>query len=118
MSSTDKAAADPATTRLLDKFWNQQLLPAAQALRARGVSFFEAAPDAKATSYYTSHQSSADPFVKLEPADWEQLMRDMWQQEGFPELAALATPLMELAEKLKLPDAEQSDVSPFIYVMF
>ena len=118
MSSTEKPAADPATTKLLDKFWSQQLLPAAEALRTRGVRFFETAPDAKADSYYTSHEPSADPFIKLEPADWEKLLRDMWQKEGFPELASLAHPLMELAAKLKLRDAEQSDVSPFIYVMF
>jgi hypothetical protein len=118
MSSTEKSAADPATTKLLDKFWNQQLLPAAQSLHGRGVRFFETAPDPASTSYYTPHKSAADPFVQLEPADWERLLRDMWQKEGLPELTTLAGPLMDLAEKLKLRDAEQSDVSPFIYVMF
>jgi hypothetical protein len=118
MSSTEKPTVDSATRRLLEKFWTQQLLPAAAALRSRDVRFFDLAPDASVKTYYSRHQNVDAPFVALEPADWESLLREMWQREGLPELATLAGPLMALAQKLKLREEEQADVSPFIYVMF
>ncbi|HEY2882304.1 MAG TPA: hypothetical protein VGJ15_07720, partial [Pirellulales bacterium] len=99
MSSTEKAKKleiDAATRRLLEKFWNQQLLPAATALNKRGVKFFETAPDAAAGSYYTKHAKAADPFTTLEPAEWEAKLKQLWQQENLPELAAMAGPLMAL----------------------
>jgi len=118
MNSTDKSAIDLGTRRLLGKFWTQQLVPAAAALRARGVKFFESGPNPAVETYYCQHQSTDSPFVTLESDQWEPLLREMWQCEELPELAALAGPLMALAQKLKLREEEQADVSPFIYVMF
>ena len=119
MSSTDKkSAADPATQKLLEKFWADRLVPAAQAARQRGIKFFELGPDAATPTYYTKHQSAGDPFSQLEPDQWETKLREMWQKDGLPELANLSKPLMQLAEKLKMKDDTTSDVSPYIYVMF
>src|SRR5690242_12479115 len=119
MSSTDKRTSpDPATQKLLEKFWTGQLVPAAEAVRARNIKFFETHPDATAKSYYTPHKAADSPFTTLEPNEWESKLRALWQQGNLPELANLAGPLMNLASKLKMKDDENADVSPYIYVMF
>jgi len=41
-----------------------------------------------------------------------------WQQQGMPELADLAEPLIALAERLRPVVAESPNVSPNIYVMY
>lgn len=109
---------DKATEALLHRFWVEIMAPAAEALRRRGVEFFGLHPDAGAASYYVAHQPAGSPFYEIEPATCEARLREMWQREGYAELAALAGPLMALAPKLAPRKEDEGDVSPFIYVMF
>ncbi len=118
MNPADTSPMDPGDRRLVENFWSQRLIPAAEALRARGVTLLERRPDPQVASYYTPWRGSAVPFTTLEPDAWESMLRRLWLDQGLPELAALAGPLMELSRRLKVPEEEDADVSPFIYVMF
>jgi hypothetical protein len=117
MSSTEKTPVDDANLKLLHQFWTERLVPAAEALRARGVRFFELAPDAAATTYY-SPAVEHDQFFTIEPENCEALLKEMWQRQQLPELAELAGPLAALSKPLAPTADDHGDVSPFIYVMF
>ncbi len=113
MSSTD-----PSLDGELHAFFAQRLAPAAEALRQRGVRFFETAPDAAAPSYYVDHAATPDPFAELEPGRFAELLKAHWAGQQLPELAELAEPLMALAPRVGPKQEDAGDVSPFIYVMF
>jgi hypothetical protein len=103
---------------LLKDFWAKHMLPAADALRKRGVTFFATGPDPRAQTYWHEHAATSNPFYEIDPARAEAELRDMWQKQGYPELANLAGPLAKLAPKLEPKKEDAGDVSPFIYVMF
>jgi hypothetical protein len=113
MSSTDAQVE-----KLLQKFWVERMLPAAESLRKRGVSFFATGPEAAAATYYHEHVKSTSPFWEIEPARAEAELKAMWQREGHAELVNLAGPLIALAPKVEPKAKDEGDVSPFIYVMF
>ncbi len=117
MSSTNKAPVDTATLRLLKDFWEQRLVPAAEKLRARGVRFFELAPDPAVASYYTAPNAD-EIFFTIEPEQCEAQLGEMWRQQDLPELAALSGALVALAGPLAPKEDDRGDISPFIYVMF
>jgi hypothetical protein len=117
MSSTKKSPVDDANSKLLQQFWTEQLVPAAEALRARGVHFFELRPDAAAKTYY-SRPDESEPFFTIEPRECESLLKEMWKRQELPELVELAGSLVALAKPLAPAADVEGDVSPFIYVMF
>jgi hypothetical protein len=108
MNSTDE--------RLLRRFWVNRVLPAAEALRRRGVRFFPLGPE-PGDSWYHGPPAAAD----FRRPDERALARELaarWEAEGLPELAALASPLEELAGQLEISEEETPDISPFVYVMY
>lgn len=110
MSSTDDG-------RLAASFFGELLVPAAERLRQRGIVFFPLGPVFEEPSWWEGPPSGPD-FVPLDTGSIESRLRDLWRSEGLPELDELVQPLMELAEKLEVRDLEDSEVSPFVYVMY
>ena len=105
------------TETLLRSFFAERLVPAAQCLRERHVTFFATGPDPAAESYFERHQT-APYFTTIEPEDCIPRLVQMWQEEGLHELAELAEPLAELVLLLAPKDDDSGELSPLIYVMF
>ena len=110
MSSTDE--------RKLRKFFAKRLLPVAESLRARGVRLLPVAPHAEAESWYEDATRGEPDFTEIEAEDCERALREMWERQGLPELAALAADLMRLARDLDLDEEQAAEVSPFLYAMY
>lgn len=110
MSSTDE--------RRLRRFFQEELVRAADELRRRGVSLFPLRPEPEQATWYVPGPAGEPEFVELEAEDCEQKLRDHWQAQGLPELARLAGPILELARSLELDEEQAADVSPFVYVMY
>jgi len=96
------------------RFYRRHLAPTAERLRARSVRFFALGPD-EAESWFEPPPQGSD-FFALE--DLEGALRERWQADGLPELAALASRLAELADALEIREQDSADVSPFVYVMY
>ena len=104
----------------INDFWQAQIIPAAESLRARGVSFFTPA-DAKST-WITVPEETPDLFI----VERETLVADLEARwAAHPELKALVAPLLILAESTaaQISDSDSnsdnnSDVSSSLYVMF
>jgi len=106
-------------------FFEEVMVPAAAQRRAAGKSFFALGPDAEAETYFVEPARSV-----MRPADFElgatesaesfiEALSALWIREGHEELAAMAPRLGDLARDLAVPDqAEDEDLSPFMYVMF
>ena len=109
MSSTDRER--------LAVFFREQLVPLAQRFRNRGVSFFPLGPEPEAESWYVDVPAGEPEFVELEPADYEPLLRELWEQQELPELAAMTGAFIRLASTLETDVEQTADVSPTIYVM-
>jgi len=109
MNSTDE--------RRLRHFFRARLLPAAEKLRSRGISFFPLGPEPELDTWY-SGPPTEPRFTTLEVDECETAIRELWQSQHLPELAELAGELMKLAEKLEVQEDEDADVSPFVYVMY
>lgn len=109
MSSTDDAQ--------LRRFFRKRLMPAAEKLRARNVSFFPLGPDSESDTWYEGPPSEPK-FTSLNVDECEAALRDLWQGQELPELAELAGELMKLAMHLEIQEEESSDVSSFVYVMY
>lgn len=109
MSSTDALR--------LQRFFRKRLVPAAEKLRARGVSFFPLGPESEAETWYEGPPREPK-FTTLAVDECEAALRELWQQKDLPELAALAGELMNLAKHLEVQEEESADVSPFVYVMY
>jgi hypothetical protein len=109
MNSTDE--------RAVRRFFTERLVPAAEALRARGVRLFPLGGEAERESWYEGPPAEPD-FVTLGEAEVEAALREHWRARGLPELAALAGPLLELAASLEVHEEQTPDISPFVYVMY
>ena len=116
MSSTDRDEAD----RAIKQFFESELLPLAR----RGQRYFPLAPDPAAVSYYTSRRrttvSQADFHFSAGDSveSFEKTLVEMWQSSGNAELAVLAKSLARLAGMLREREAEPTEVSPAMYVIF
>lgn len=110
MSSTDEAA--------LRRFLVSQLAPVAARLRERGVAFFPLGPEAAEESWYQPAPEGEPELSELEPEAFEARLRQRWERQGLPELAALAAPLAQLARQLEVGEEESAEISPFVYVMY
>ncbi len=103
----------------LDRFFDKRLVPIADRLRARGVHFFPFGPDPAAESFYVSVDASDPEFIELDGPDaCERALRELWERQQIPELAALAAPLIDLARRLEIREEESGEISPFVYVMY
>jgi len=115
MSST----RNPDPDARIDAFFRERLVPAAEALRARGASFFALRPEDRADSFYEPcvHASESE-LQELEADQIAAALVERWTRQGLPELAGLVEPMMTLAREVGPREDESGEVSPFIYVMF
>ena len=103
----------------LGRFFDRRLVPLAERLRARGTRFFPLGPDPEAESYYVPANRMEPEFIDLDgPAACEEALRRLWEEQGIPELAALAEPLIDLARRLEVREEDWGEISPFVYVMY
>ncbi len=115
-SSTDE--------KRLRRFFVEQLNPIALKLRKKGVSFFAPGPDDRTDgpdndSWYVPYPENTSELTEFESGCLEEDLRKLWMSQGLNQLGDLAKPLADLARRLKMPaPSNDSDVSPFIYVMF
>jgi len=108
LSSTDDA--------LVQRFFRKKLVPAAAGVRRRGATFYPAGPD-DAASWYCDGPEEPD-LMEIDEGRWAPTLQARWQQEGLPELAALAGPLVDLAARLRSRAPQSAELSPFIYVIY
>jgi hypothetical protein len=112
MSSTDKSIE-----RTLRHFFQEELSPAAQRAKARGVNFLShetIGPE----SFFAKCEKPASLFVSIDPASCQSFVHDTWRRAGLHELADLSDELFALAPMLVPPEDAEHDVSPLVYVMF
>jgi len=101
----------------LRAFFREKLLPLAERGRERGFRFLPEIADGQ--TGYVAYPSDTPELVDGDTAINEQALRELWERQGFPELADLAGPIMEWRAKLKpAADETEGEVSPFIYAMF
>lgn len=124
MSSTDDRSEDCSEARPEDRlrrFFEQKLLPRAEALRARGVSFFPLGPEGEAESDTGGWWQPAPTWPDLataEPAELASRLAELWAEQGLPELEDLAEELADLARELEQGEEQSADLSPYVYVMY
>ena len=110
MKSTDE--------KILRCFFAENLVPAAEALRARGVRFFPLGPEAETETWYVPVPEGEPDFFEIDEAALAEILHERWEAECFPELAALAMSLLELSGQLEVTEENMPDISPFVYVMY
>ena len=106
---------DDERDRELRRFFHDRIVPAAEAMRERGVSFFALAPDRTVASYWNARPSGESYIFTVED-DLAGQLHEMWRDH--PELLALGSDLAALARTLGERREESADVSSFIYAMF
>ena len=76
-------------------------------------------PDDGEETWYVSYALDTPKFTRFESMDTAEMLREIWEAQGLGELAPLAGAIGELAAHLEEPTpTEDSDISPFVYVMF
>jgi hypothetical protein len=98
--------------KILRTFYRDKLLPLAE----KRSDFFPLAGDQSAASYYIDRGDDGNYVHEINSADLVSELEKLWLD--FPELAALAAPLIELADSIKEDEESTEEVSPFIYAMF
>ena len=106
---------DEAREQELRRFFQERIVPTAEALRQRGVSFFALEPDRSAASYWITRPGGEGYIFELGD-DLARELRDMWH--AHPELQALADDLAAMTLMMANRREESADVSSFIYAMF
>lgn len=106
---------DDARERALRQFFHEHIVPAAQALRDRGVSFFALEPDRTESSHWNT-RPSGEGYIFTIGDDIAGELHEMWRE--YPELQALAGDLASMTRTLAERREESADVSSFIYAMF
>jgi hypothetical protein len=99
----------------LRQFFQQRIVPAADALRDRGVSFFALKPD-RGTRSYWNLRARGERYIFQIGDDLAGELREMWR--AYPELEALADDLAAMTHSMADEREESADVSSFIYAMF
>jgi hypothetical protein len=113
------------TQLVIDRLFDEIVLPLHERLRVDGVEMFPPGPDVSATSYYIRRAETRMGWQDFEAAAYESAeglaaaLRRLWQN-GIPAaLAASADKQAEVATALEeAAETQTEDVSPFIYVMF
>jgi hypothetical protein len=107
----------------LRRFFDEQLLPVAQRVKAKG-DVFPMGPDPSCKSYWidrttrTLGKADFEEPSMASPAELGAKLAAMWTAKGDAELAKLAPAMQKLATGLAKAHQKQDDVSPFIYVMY
>jgi len=106
---------DDTRERELRRFFHERIVPAAEAMRERGVSFFALAPDRTQTSYWRQRPRHEGYIFQIGD-DLEGALRELWREH--PELRALADDLADMTRRMAERRRDSADVSSFIYAMF
>jgi hypothetical protein len=101
----------------LRRFYIERVIPTADSLRARGVSFFSPRPDPSAATYY-QQRDRAEYIFEAYGDDVEHALEQQLADHSEADLSAMARDLVELAWELRRPDEDDGDVSAFLYPMF
>jgi hypothetical protein len=107
---TDHASEDD-----LRRFFRARIVPAAEALRARGTEFFALEPDRARSSYWNTRPREEGYIFEIGD-DLAGEFHAMWRDH--PDLQTLAAELAAISRTLDHRVDESGDVSPFIYAMF
>ena len=108
----------------LRRFFAEQLIPIALKLRKNDTYFFSLGPDNKTEgkdddSWYITCPEDMPELVEFDVSNLETELRNLWESQRLSQLGELAEPIAELARRIKMPTpCEDTDISPFIYVMF
>lgn len=107
---------------LVRQFFQDYLVPAAAALRDRGVVLLpvpvRSAAEHDASSWYVDVSQREPEFISLVDENLESRLGRLWNLQSLPEIEGLAHPLVELVEHLGNTKTGPSDLSPFMYVMY
>ena len=106
---------DDARDRELHEFFRDRIVPAAEALRKRGVSFFEREPERSRPSYWNA-RPRGEGYIFAIGDDLAGELHMLWRE--YPELHALADDLAAMTRTMLEHREESADVSSFIYAMF
>ncbi len=106
---------EDARERELRQFFQERIVPAAEALRKRGASFFALAPDRTTTSYWNT-RPRGEGYIFTIGDDLAGELHAMWRENA--ELQALADDVAAMTRTLAERREESADVSSFIYAMF
>lgn len=101
----------------LRRFFRRQLVPRARKLRERGVRLFPLGPEDHAATWYVDYPPGEPELVDTTD-DLLGSLEAPWADEGLHELSGLSAALRELQDKIRVTEAESTEVSPFIYVMY
>lgn len=98
----------------LERFFQERLVPAAEKLRERDVSFFALEPDRTAQSYWKARPHGEGYVFQIGDLGGE--LHELWR--GYPELQALVNDLVAMTSTMAEQREQSADVSSFIYAMF
>ena len=108
---------DSNVERELAAFFENSLSPAAEALRKRGVVFFEDGFRKEADTYFFKRSDDEKYVQQIDLERLSEQLASLWQD--IPELLAITDSLEEFSRQLEARESESGgDVSPFIYAMF
>lgn len=99
----------------LHRFFHERIVPAAEALRRRGVAFFALEPNRSTASYWNTRPAGEGYIFEIGD-DLAGELHVMWREH--PELQALASDLAAVARTMADRREVSADVSSFIYAMF
>jgi hypothetical protein len=122
MSSTDGAASKGS--KEIRRFFDGELMPLAERLRASEPAVFLTKVDGAVESYYVPRgrrtMSKADFEVAgcVDGAEFARRLRTHWESVGCGALLPLATSIGAIADAVRVEEHDSADVSPFVYVMF
>jgi hypothetical protein len=106
---------DETRAEELRRFFHDRIVPAAMALRERGVELFALAPDRAQRSYWHD-RPRGEGYVFRIGEDLAGELHAMWRDQ--PELQALAADLAGMSAVTSERAEQTTDVSSFIYAMF
>ena len=108
-----------------DEFFFEVLVPLAKMLHSKNDPiFFHKKPDLAKETYFITRKkvTMAPEDFEVEgcnsPEDLKKALISLWITEGHTALPIMADAIVELAESVHQTEEQNSEVSPFIYVMF
>lgn len=116
---TGRASSSSTDDEDLRRFYEDRIVPAAEALAARGIRFFPMGPEPDESTWYEDAPTEPPELMPLgDQRECLLRLRDRWERQGLPELVELVDPLVRLAERLQPPEEEPAEISQYVYVMY
>lgn len=108
----------PTDLKLLRRFFADRMIPASEQLRRDGVSLMTLGPDADDT-WFVAYAEDTPEFTEFDSDDTGRALSELWDGQGLAQLVDLARAVGQLAAQMQQPlPTKETDVSPFMYVMF